>query len=131
MSSFDILALCDAAKAWLDKLQKEGNFVSNVKTVQDDVVVCKIHHSVHASSWETGAGGTGGVGYAEGVAVYFKGRAAQQKWQWRDCWYERSDKPWLAIHGIGAITVTVSGKATVAVELVNNHYRNRTVVFEF
>jgi hypothetical protein len=75
---------------------------------------------------------SGGIGYYDQVRVFFKNQTDIKEWQWRDRYSASNDKPWLAVHSIGAVNVSEKGnKVIVEVELVNNQYGNRTVTYTF
>ena len=117
----DGLVISEGAKGWLNTLRG----FSNVVAPSPDVVVCVTNRSEY--------GGSGGIGYFDSVRVYYHGQTQMKEWQWRDRWSASNDRPWLSIHEIGKIDVSVSeGKATVTVEVKNRDPRgNRSAVFTF
>jgi hypothetical protein len=77
-------------------------------------------------------GSNGGIGYYDQVRVFCGSQADMKEWQWRDRYSEKDDKPWLAVHAIGAVEVTEKdNKVNVSVELINNQHSNRTVTYTF
>jgi len=77
-------------------------------------------------------GSSGGIGYYDQVRVFCGSQADMKEWQWRDRYSASNDKPWLAVHAIGAVKVSEKdNKVDVEVELVNNQRGNRTVTYTF
>jgi len=76
-------------------------------------------------------GSSGGVGYWSGVRVYYGAQSDHQEWQWRDRYSADNDRPYLSIHGLGAITVTDrDGKVEIKIEL-KNRTGSRSTTFTF
>jgi len=77
-------------------------------------------------------GSSGGIGYYDQVRVFCGSQADMKEWQWRDRYSASNDKPWLAVHAIGAVKVSEEdNKVNVEVELVNNRHDNRTATYAF
>ena len=77
-------------------------------------------------------GSSGGIGYYDQVRVFCGSQADMKEWQWRDRYSASNDKPWLAVHAIGAVKVSKKdNKVNVEVELVNNQHGNRTATYTF
>lgn len=80
------------------------------------------------SEWGSG----GGIGYYDQVRVFCGEQVVLKEWQWRDRYSSSNDRPSLAVHAIGAVKVSENDKeVNVEVELVNNHYDNRTATYTF
>lgn len=77
-------------------------------------------------------GSSGGIGYYDQVRVFYGSQADMKEWQWRDRYSASNDKPWLAVHAIGAVKMSEKdNKVNVEVELVNNRHGNRTATYIF
>ena len=77
-------------------------------------------------------GSSGGIGYYSQVRVFCGSQNEMQEWQWRDRYSASNDKPWLSVHNLGEIKVSVKGtKIIVEVELVNREHGKRATTFTF
>lgn len=77
-------------------------------------------------------GSSGGIGYYDQVRVFCGSQSDIKEWQWRDRYSASNDKPWLAVHSIGAVKVSEKdNRVVVEVELVNNKHNNRTATYTF
>lgn len=71
-----------------------------------------------------------GISYFDSVHVFFRSAHEVRSWKWRDGEDPSNDKPWLAVHGIGAVEVSEQGNV-VRVEVENSSHGNRMVEFTF
>lgn len=77
-------------------------------------------------------GSSGGIGYWSGVRVYYGAQSDHQEWQWRDRYSASNDRPYLSIHGLGAITVIENDdNVEIKIELKNRNDSSRSATFIF
>jgi hypothetical protein len=66
------------------------------------------------------------------VRVYYGAQSDHQEWQWRDRYSASNDRPYLSIHGLGAITVIENDdNVEIKIELKNRNDSSRSATFIF
>jgi hypothetical protein len=104
------LVISEDARSWLNGIRRPN---ANPLALNPEVVVCVTSRSV----WE---------GKFEAVHVYYYGQTWMQEWQLRE------DESQFSISEIGTIDVSIAeGKATVAVQILNENRGNRSTTFVF